>query len=443
MTRRLNRPQNTPQPAIASSDAVPTHKLHKILAQAGVGSRRAMEDLIRAGGVTVNGKLAVIGARVGASDVVRIGRRVIRVTGELKLPRVIIYHKPEGEIVSHNDPQRRPSVFEHLPAIRGGKWLAVGRLDFNTCGLLIFTTSGELANRLMHPRFAVEREYAVRIVGQLSQEQLDALTAGIELADGPAHFDAIEERGGEASNHWYHVTLREGRNRIVRRIFEALGITVSRLMRIRFGAVALPPGLKRQQSQDLKPAQVTALLTWCGMQSAAPEPPRRGAAPAKRTDAAAPNKRPGVPRQPHAEPGRNARRGPAAERPAGPRQFQSTAERSAGRGPGPERSAGSRQSVSVAGRNARRGPGPERPPVPRQPHSAPQRNVGRGPGADHSPVARQTHSTPERDARRRPTAERRAGARPQPASAPEGNVRRGPPAEAGHAATATRNRRRR
>ena len=245
-----------------------THKLQKILAQAGLGSRRSMEELIKSGSVTVNGKPATIGARVGATDTVRVGKRVIRATPEGRRVRVLLYHKPEGEIVSRSDPQRRASVFDRLPGIRGGKWLAVGRLDFNTCGLLIFTTSGELVNRLSHPRFEVEREYAVRIVGQLSEEQLRQLTDGVALADGDAHFEAIEDSGGEGTNHWYRVVVREGRNRIVRRMFEAIGFVVSRLMRVRYGVVALPPRVKRQQWLELSPPMVQEILDWCGMRKA-------------------------------------------------------------------------------------------------------------------------------------------------------------------------------
>ncbi len=243
-------------------DEAASQKLHKVLAQSGLGSRRMMEEWIREGKITVNGAVATIGARVGPTDVVRIGRKVIRWPSTGRVPRVLLYHKPEGEIVSHDDPQGRASVFEQLPALRGAKWLAVGRLDYNTSGLLIFTTSGELANRMMHPRFAVEREYAVRIVGQLSPAQIARLRNGIELSDGPASCLSVEDEGGEGTNHWYRIVLREGRNRVVRRLFEALGITVSRLMRVRFGVVALPPRLKRGQVSALPAAEVKRLLAW-------------------------------------------------------------------------------------------------------------------------------------------------------------------------------------
>ena len=253
----------------------PSQKLHKILAQAGVGSRRMMEEWIREGKVTVNGAVAGIGARIVPSDTIRIGRRIVRWPGTHRLPRVLVYHKPEGEIVSHDDPEGRTSVFERLPQLRGAKWLAVGRLDYNTSGLLIFTTSGELANRMMHPRFAVEREYAVRIVGQLSALQLARLTGGIDLSDGIARCESVEDEGGEGTNHWYRMVLREGRNRVVRRMFEALGLTVSRLMRVRFGVVALPPRLKRGQVSPLPASEVKRLLEW--LEQNAPQP--EGAAP--------------------------------------------------------------------------------------------------------------------------------------------------------------------
>jgi 23S rRNA pseudouridine2605 synthase len=250
----------------------PSQKLHKVLAQSGVGSRRLMEEWIREGKVTVNGSVAGIGARVVPSDVIRIGRRTVRWPGTHRVPRVLLYHKPEGEIVSHEDPEGRASVFEKLPQLKGAKWLAVGRLDYNTSGLLIFTTSGELANRMMHPRFAVEREYAVRIIGELSPAQVSRLEQGIALSDGIAKCESVADEGGEGTNHWYRIVLREGRNRVVRRLFEALGLTVSRLIRVRFGVVALPPRLKRGQVSPLPAAEVKGLLEW--LEANAPEKPR-------------------------------------------------------------------------------------------------------------------------------------------------------------------------
>ena len=254
-----------------------TQKLQKVLAQAGLGSRRDMELLIESGRVTVNGALAKIGARVGPRDQIKVAGRVIHASSPTRLPRVLLYHKPEGEIVSRDDPRGRPSVFESLPAITGAKWIAIGRLDFNTCGLLIFTTSGDLANRMMHPRFEIEREYAVRVMGQLQPQHLQRLTQGIELEDGLARCESVELRGGEGANQWCHVVLRDGRNRIVRRMFEKLGFTVSRLMRVRYGNLALPPRLKRSQCYELGADETQRLLAWLDAVAQEPRQPNRGA----------------------------------------------------------------------------------------------------------------------------------------------------------------------
>jgi len=240
-------------------------RLHKLLAAAGLGSRREIEDWIRAGRITVNGVTATVGQSVELRDRVVIDKRPFRFkleskTGKPRAPRVLLYNKPEGEIVSREDPQGRPTVFAQLPRLRGAKWIAVGRLDVNTGGLLLFTTSGDLANRLMHPRYEVEREYAVRVMGVLSKAQAQQLLQGIEMEDGLGKFEHIEDRGGEGSNHWYHVVLKEGRNREVRRIFQAVNLMVSRLIRVRYGAITLPPRIKRGQMLELEPAQVQALL---------------------------------------------------------------------------------------------------------------------------------------------------------------------------------------
>ncbi|MEO6984470.1 MAG: pseudouridine synthase [Paralcaligenes sp.] len=240
-------------------------KLHKVLAEAGVGSRREMEELIVAGRVSVNGEPAHIGQRVGATDQVRVnGRPVARINAK-KPPRIILYHKPAGEIVSHDDPDGRATVFARLPKIRIGKWLSVGRLDLNTEGLLILTTSGDLANRLMHPRYGAEREYAVRVLGELGEEQQASLVQGIPLDDGMAQFGSLEYLGGEGSNRWYRITLAEGRNREVRRMFEAVGVTVSRLIRTRFGEVVLPRNLRRGRWEELDGTLVTALMVQLGL----------------------------------------------------------------------------------------------------------------------------------------------------------------------------------
>jgi len=241
-----------------------TQKLQKALAQAGLGSRREIEDWIRAGRVTINGVAAHVGARVGVNDSIQIDGRPAGARPEGRAARILIYHKPEGEIVSRNDPDGRPSVFDRLPAVKGGKWLAVGRLDFNTGGLLVLTTSGELANRMMHPRYELEREYAVRIRGRISPPDMERLTRGIRLEDGPARLESIEEQGGEGANRWYRIVVREGRNRIVRRLFAALSLTVSRLMRTRFGPVELPPRLTRGSYVELQPGEVRRLFAAVG-----------------------------------------------------------------------------------------------------------------------------------------------------------------------------------
>lgn len=235
-------------------------KLQKALADAGYGSRRQLEEMIAAGRISVNGVAAHLGQRIAPGDRVRINGKLAKMQRPTRQPRILLYHKAEGEIVSRDDPDGRPSVFDKLPRIRGGRWIAVGRLDFNSCGLLLLTDSGELANRLMHPRYELEREYAVRVVGELSAETKQRLLGGIELDDGLAAFGRLAEEGGEGTNRWYRVTLTEGRNREVRRMFEAVGVTVSRLMRVRYGPVRLPPRLKRGMCGEMAPAEVAALL---------------------------------------------------------------------------------------------------------------------------------------------------------------------------------------
>ena len=241
-------------------------KLHKVLAEAGLGSRRDMEELIVAGRVSVNGEPAHIGQRILPTDQVRINGKVIQRKVSKRPPRVLVYHKPAGEIVSTNDPDGRPSVFDRLPTMKAGKWLAVGRLDFNTEGLLLFTTSGDLANRLMHPRYGIDREYAVRTLGELEEGMRQKLLAGVELEDGAAQFSKIADGGGEGVNKWYRVTIGEGRNREVRRMFEAIGLTVSRLIRTRYGALTLPRTLKRGRWEEMEEHAVRDLLKLSGLE---------------------------------------------------------------------------------------------------------------------------------------------------------------------------------
>ena len=245
-------------------------RLHKLLAQSGIGSRREMEELIAAGRVTVNGETAQIGQSATPGDRIKVNGRLVDLKFSNRLPRVIIYHKPEGEIVSRDDPEHRPSVFTSLPRLAGSRWVAVGRLDFNTSGLLLFTTSGELANRLMHPRYNLVREYAVRVLGELSLDAQQRLLEGVELDDGPAQFATFQDGGGDGANHWYRVSLFEGRNREVRRMFESVGVTVSRLMRVRYGPFLLPPNLKRGQVLEMEEKEVQKLMTDFGMENPAP-----------------------------------------------------------------------------------------------------------------------------------------------------------------------------
>jgi len=234
-------------------------KLHKVLAQSGVGSRREMEDLILAGRVSVNGEPAHLGQRILPTDQIRVNGKLIKRRLRPAQPRVLAYHKPTGEVVSFKDPQGRPTVFQHLPKLQGAKWTAVGRLDINTEGLLLFTTSGDLANRLMHPSYGAQREYAVRVLGELDAAAREKLLSGVEIGDGPAKFLSLDEAGGEGANRWWRVVIAEGRNREVRRMFEAVGLTVSRLIRVRYASVVLPAGLRRGDFVELDKAAVQAL----------------------------------------------------------------------------------------------------------------------------------------------------------------------------------------
>lgn len=263
---RLARPARAPVAAPrgrravqAGAEPVEPERLQKVLAQVGIGSRREIEEWIVAGRISVNGEPAVLGQKIGPGDRIKCNGKLVQLRFAARTPRVLIYHKPEGEIVSREDPEGRPTVFERLPILRKGRWIAVGRLDFNTSGLLLFTNDGAVANRLMHPRYELEREYAVRLLGQLTDEQIESLKAGVQLEDGLARFTTLSDQGGEGINHWYKVTLSEGRNREVRRMFEAVGLTVSRLMRVRYGPVTLPSRLKRGMWMEMAEAEVCEL----------------------------------------------------------------------------------------------------------------------------------------------------------------------------------------
>ncbi len=255
------------KPTRRSTETVFTEpqRLHKVLAQCGYGSLRGLEELIIAGRITVNRQPAEVGQKVGPNDQIRINGELVRLRFAPPRTRVLLYHKPTGEIVSRADPEGRPTVFDKLPRLGSAKWIAVGRLDFNSEGLLLFTTSGELANRLMHPRYEVEREYSVRVMGTLTPDQERTLREGVPLDDGMARVTSLCDAGGEGANHWYKLTLPEGRNREVRRLFEALGLMVSRLIRIRYGVIAMPPQLKRGQTVELEHDALNHLLQATGL----------------------------------------------------------------------------------------------------------------------------------------------------------------------------------
>ena len=241
-------------------------RLQKALAASGVGSRREMEEWIQNGWVTVNGKVAQLGDKVQPEDQVLVKGSVIKLKWPDRLPRIILYYKQEGEIVSRDDPQGRVSIFDRLPQAASSRWVAIGRLDINTSGLLILTTSGELANRFAHPSFEVEREYAVRVLGELGMDEMRLLTSdGVMLEDGLARVERIHSQGGEGANKWYNVVLKEGRNREVRRIFEHFGLTVSRLVRTGFGPIGLPNRLKRGQFYELNAAEVASVMKWADL----------------------------------------------------------------------------------------------------------------------------------------------------------------------------------
>ena len=263
--------KSTPKAKVARpsrQSTVEGEKLQKVLARAGQGSRREIEAMIAENRVSVDGKMATLGDRIDVHSgvKVRIDGRIINLQqAQKEVCRVLMYYKPEGELCTRSDPEGRATVFDRLPRLNGARWIAVGRLDINTSGLLLFTTDGELANRLMHPSREVEREYSVRVFGQVDDAMLARLRKGVQLEDGPANFKEIKFAGGIGINQWYDVTLMEGRNREVRRLFESQGVTVSRLVRVGFGPIGLPNRLKRGQFYELNPAEVANILKWADM----------------------------------------------------------------------------------------------------------------------------------------------------------------------------------
>ncbi len=354
--------------ALAAQANAKRERLHKVMAQSGIGSRRDMEIMISTGRVMVNGIVATTGTQVSPGDNVMVDQRPVKLKFSEELPRILLYHKPEGEIVTTSDPGNRITVFDNLPPVETGKWIAIGRLDINTSGLLIFTTNGELANRFMHPRYEVEREYAVRILGELTDDQTQALLTGVSIdpndADrdeededlepsAPAKFDTIEKRGGEGVNQWYQVTIKEGRNREVRKMFESQGLTVSRLIRTRFGKIELPPRLSRGKLMELSPDQVRSILAGAGMKDEAETalPAGRGARGARGGKAP----RPGQGGQQGQGQGQPKGRTPGQGRQGGRPQGEANANgETVARGPEGERSR----------RNRRGGKGPRRDAMP-------------------------------------------------------------------------------
>jgi 23S rRNA pseudouridine2605 synthase len=282
-TQRPAQPDSGPDtetpPASVSSDG---ERIQKVLAHAGLASRREIETWIESGEVLLNGKPAKLGDRWKDGDQLAVRGRLVNVEKRFnQTTRVLLYHKPTGEVVTRRDPEGRPTIFVQLPRLEIGRWINIGRLDINTQGLLLVTNNGELANRLMHPSQQIEREYAVRVLGQVGEDTLQRLKQGVELEDGLANFNAIVEAGGEGANHWYHVTLCEGRNRIVRRLWESQNIAVSRLIRIRFGNILLPPHIKARTYTELTPEQRDGLLVSVGL---APEAPPRKAVRVRSND---------------------------------------------------------------------------------------------------------------------------------------------------------------
>lgn len=236
-----------------------SEKLHKVLAQAGLGSRRELERWIEAGRVTVNGKTATLGDRVEFRDEVKVDGRPVKIPDRRERIRVIVYNKPEGEVSTREDPEGRPTVFAHLPRLQNGRWVMVGRLDINTAGLLLFTNSGELANRLMHPSSQVEREYIVRVHGAVDEDMIKRLTEGVALEDGPARFLKVKVGQRGNTNRWFSVVIAEGRNREVRRLWESQGVDVSRLKRVRYASVEIPSFVRSGEWLELEPAEVKKL----------------------------------------------------------------------------------------------------------------------------------------------------------------------------------------
>lgn len=268
-TRKLNTQRNKPTPKPAAAKTAPStnstggERIQKLLARAGLGSRREIERWIEEGKLTVNSQPVQLGYHLKPGDYLQINGRVVKWEKYAEQPtRVLVYHKPVGELVTRRDPEGRPVIFTQLPRLAIGRWIAVGRLDINTSGLILVTNNGELANRLMHPSRQVEREYAVRILGEVDEAMMQRLRDGVELEDGPAHFDEVRFYAGEGANKWFYVTVKQGRNRLVRRLWESQGVKVSRLIRVRYGDVILPERVRTHSFYELESAELQALMNF-------------------------------------------------------------------------------------------------------------------------------------------------------------------------------------
>ena len=261
--------------SLASTSGIipPMERIQKFLASRGAGSRRQIDALLQQGRISVNGKTAHPGDQVNGREKIAIDGKLLRLQRHAARHKILMYHKPVGLVCTRADPEGREDVFRHLPRLQQGRWVSVGRLDINTSGLLLFTNDGELANRLMHPSGEIERVYAVRVLGEVGDDMLGRLRQGVQLDDGMAAFTDIRDAGGTGANHWYHVTLREGRNREVRRMWESQGVQVSRLMRVSFGPISLPRQLRPGKYRELTRQETVALYRSVGLQ--APPPPRK------------------------------------------------------------------------------------------------------------------------------------------------------------------------
>jgi len=435
----LKRPNATDAPAL-------DERLHKVLANAGLGSRRMLEQRIEAGEVLVNGVAAGIGLSVRAGDRVEMdAKRFVVVGDNAEHAQMLAYNKPEGVVATRDDPEGRPTMFEQLPLLKGARWVAVGRLDINTTGLLLLTTDGDLANSLMHPRSEIEREYICRVHGEVPDEVLEKLKRGVELEDGPAHFDdiAVISRGG--SHSWFRVVIREGRNREVRRMWESQGLMVSRLKRIRYGNIELPRALRRGHCEDVAPELVAALRDKAGMPERVPRltlapvigqrraPPTEfrptgksqqawtgGAHDEAREFAAFDRMRDDGWRAPSGKPGGRRQRGPGGPggRPASGQRPGGGQRPAGGRPGGGQRPAGGQRA----------GGGPPRTGAGQRPGAGPGRNTpGRGgPGRKPNPQqANSQYKEPGRPAQLVPRIQRRAG--PQTPEQPRRSTRRAAP----------------